>query len=48
MTMVLIAGNFFGVSCFRTFIGKVNGDRGRVLASLRATPVTADRTTGAV
>ena len=48
MAMPLVAGNFFGVYCFRTFIGKVNGDSYIVLASLRATPVTARRATRAV
>ena len=48
MTMILIAGNFCRIPLFIALIGKINCDIYRVLASLRATPVTAGRATGAV
>ena len=48
MAMVLGAGNFGGSPFFDIVISDLNRDTYRVLASLRATPVTAHRTTGTV
>jgi len=48
MAMVLGAGNFSGSPFFNALISKINRNIYRVLASLRATSVTAGRATRAV